>query len=50
MQEYPAIIKSIYFVEAVTGSFTGAILFTLVEQVIKEVKNWENKHKAEIKG
>jgi hypothetical protein len=49
MQEYPAIVESIYFVEAVTCSFTAAILFTLVEQVIKEVKKRENKLKTEIK-
>jgi hypothetical protein len=48
MQEYPAIVESIYFVEAVTCSFTAAILFTLVEQVIKEVKKRENILRTEI--
>lgn len=49
MQEFPAIIESVYFVEAVTGLFMGCILFTLIEQVIKDLKKRENKLKSEIK-
>jgi hypothetical protein len=49
MQQYPAIIESVYFVEAVTGLFMGSILFTLIEQVIKELRKRENKLKTEIK-
>ena len=49
MQEFPAIVESVYFVEAVTGLFMGCILFTLIEQVIKELKKRENKLKTEIK-
>ena len=49
MQEFPAIVESVYFVEAVTGLFMGCILFTLIEQVIKELRKRENKLKTEIK-
>ena len=49
MQQYPAIKESVYFVEAVTGLFMGSILFTLIEQVIKELRKRENKLKTEIK-
>ena len=49
MQEFPAIIESVYFVEAVTGLFMGCILFTLIEQVIKDLNKRENKLKSEIK-
>ena len=48
MQEYPAMVESIYFVQALTCSFTAAILFTLIEQVIKEVKRRENILKTKI--
>jgi hypothetical protein len=49
MQEFPAIVESVYFVEAVTGLFMGCILFTLIERVIKELMIRENKLKTEIK-
>jgi hypothetical protein len=48
MQQYPGIVESIYFVEALSSAVTAAILLTLIEQVIKEVQKRENKLKVEI--
>ncbi|MBN8579806.1 MAG: hypothetical protein J0L96_03975 [Anaerolineae bacterium] len=48
MQQYPAIVESIYFVQAVTATFMGSLLLTLAEQIIKIIQKRENKLKAEI--
>jgi DNA-binding protein H-NS len=49
MKQYPDIVESIYFVSAVSVALTAAILYSLSEQIIKEVKKQESKLKAEIK-
>ncbi len=48
MQQYPDIVESIYFVEALTSATIAAILLTLIERVMKEVQKRENKLQVEI--
>jgi hypothetical protein len=48
MQQFPAIVESIYYIQTITGSFVIAILYTLVERVIKEIQKRERKLKTQI--
>lgn len=48
MEQYPAIVESIYFVQTIVCCFIIGILYTLVEQIIKEVQKRERKLKIQI--
>jgi len=48
LREYPPSIESIYFVEAVTGSVIMALLYTLAERAVAEIRKREAGYKKQI--
>lgn len=50
MGDYPRIVESIYYVQAIVGSITFGVLYSLVERAVAEVRKREAAYKLQIQS
>jgi hypothetical protein len=48
--EFPHIVENIFYVQAIVGSFTFGVLYTLVERAVAEVRKREEAYKTQIQS